>query len=35
MKWQVLVGLEIAEWAVFLTVMPLVWKVYRWLDRQS
>jgi len=35
MKWQFVVALEIAEWAVFIGVMPFVWKVYRWLERQG
>jgi len=35
MKWQLLVALEVAEWVVFIAVMPLCVKVYRWLDRQT
>jgi len=35
MKWQLLAALEIAEWAVVIGVMPVVWKVYAWLERQG
>jgi len=35
MKWQALVALEVVEWVVFMAVMPVFVKVYRWLDRQG